>query len=264
MSASWTKLKVSAPTQSDKRGRRPKGEPTAGDIVAYITEPQSAGDYYSEADQAFMMWHTTERAAVELGIAKAGERPSQQEVLKPALTALLDGRNPRTGQAIRLGRRRDRVAALDVTVSPAPKSVSVLWALGSSQLRLELETMVAMAADRAVMRMLREQPFVRRPGPEGQMEHVVGEDYVAASALHTTARMSPKGRGVPDPQLHMHYLLIGALDEAGKLRALDSYTLTQYRAELAAEAGGHLAEFLRQRGFEIERRLEYRKDKKGR
>jgi conjugative relaxase-like TrwC/TraI family protein len=268
VSVSWSKLKVTAKPARETAEKPAKGELSAGDIVAYITEPQSTGDYYSEADQAFMMWHTTERAAVELGIAKPGQPPSQQEVLRSTLTALLEGKNPSTGEFIR--RRRaggdgTRVAALDVTVSPAPKSVSALWAVGSKQLKYELETMVAMAADRAVMRMLREQPFVRRTNSAtGEVEHVQAEDFVAVSAMHTTARMSPKGRGVPDPQLHLHYLLIGALDESGKLRALDSYTLTQYRAELAAEASGHLADLLRQRGFEIERRLEYRKDKKGR
>jgi hypothetical protein len=75
------------------------------------------------------------------------------------------------------------VAALDVTMNPAPKSVSVLWALGSTQLRHELELMVAQASDRAVMRMLREQPFVRRKGPDGEVEHQLAEDYVAVSAL---------------------------------------------------------------------------------
>jgi conjugative relaxase-like TrwC/TraI family protein len=266
MSVSWSKLKVTAKPAREAAEKPPKGELTAEDIVAYITDPQSAGDYYSEADQAFMMWHTTERAAVELGIAKPGERPSQQEVLRSTLTDLLSGENPRTGEVIRrAGGDGTRVAALDVTVSPAPKSVSALWAVAPKQLRYELETMVAMAADRAVLRMLEEQPFVRRkePGDE-ELRHVVPEDYVAASAMHTTARLSPKGRGVPDPQLHLHYLLIGALDASGKLRALDSKILTEYRAELAAEASGHLAEFLRQRGFEIERRLEYRKDRKGR
>ena len=52
-------------------------------------------------------------------------------------------------------------------------------------------------------------------------------------------------------------------DMRGWMRALDSKTLADYQAELSAEASGHLAEMLRQRGFEIERRLEYRKDKKG-
>src|SRR5438876_5834693 len=115
--------------------------------------------------------------------------------------------------------------------------------------------MVAQASDRAVMRMLREQPFVRK-GANGEVEHHRAEDFVAVSALHTTARMTAKGRGVPDPQLHLHYLLIGALVASGQLRALDSKVLADYQAELAAEASGHLAEMLRQRGFEIERRLE--------
>src|SRR5207244_6678805 len=150
-----------------------------------------------------------------------------------------------------------------VAMSPAPKSVASLWALGSEELRKELELMVAKAADRAMMRMLREQPFLRRV-VKGQLENQQAQDYIAVSALHTTARMSAKGRGVPDPQLHLHYLLIGALDEGGWMRALDSKTLADYQAELSAEASGHLAEMLRQRGFVIERRLQYRKDKRGR
>lgn len=153
------------------------------------------------------------------------------------------------------------MGALDLTVSPAPKPVSVLWALGSRQLRYELEAMVAMAADRAAMRMLEEQPFVRQrlaPGPHG-VRHVSAEDFLAASALHTTAPIAG-GRGVADPQLHLHYLLIGALDTNDQLRALDSRILANYQAELEAEATGHLTELLRQRGFEIERRLEQRRN----
>jgi hypothetical protein len=43
---------------------------------------------------------------------------------------------------------------------------------------------------------------------------------------------------VPDPQLHLHHLLIGligALDGAGRLRALDSLVLANYQPELEAE-----------------------------
>jgi len=46
----------------------------------------------------------------------------------------------------------------------------------------------------------------------------VAEDYLAVSAMHATARLSPKGPGLPDPQLHLHFLLISALDASGKLR----------------------------------------------
>src|SRR5262252_5480983 len=148
MSVSWKKLKV-GPSQL-----------TPAEIVAYITEPQPSGDYYSEAGQALMMWHVTERAAAVLGIARADEPSSQQEVRRKALGQLISGVNPRTGEQIRkAGPDGTSVGAVDLTVSPAPKSVSVLWALGSRQLRYELEAMVAIAADRAVMRMLDEQPF---------------------------------------------------------------------------------------------------------
>jgi hypothetical protein len=64
MSVSWSKLKVTAKPAPEAAEKPPNDELTAEDIVAYITDPQSAGDYYSEADQAFMMWHTSPRAAV--------------------------------------------------------------------------------------------------------------------------------------------------------------------------------------------------------
>ncbi len=117
MSVWWKKLKV-GPRQL-----------TPEEIVAYIAEPQPSGDYYSEAGQALMMWHVTERAAVVLGIAQSGERPSQQEVGRKTLSLLISGVNPRTGERIRkAGPDGTSVGALDLTVSPAPKSVSVLWA----------------------------------------------------------------------------------------------------------------------------------------
>ena len=94
-------------------------------------------------------------------------------VRSDTLGHLIAGRNPRTGKSIRrAGPDGTIVGAIDLTVSPAPKSVSVLWALGSAQLRYELEVMVAKAVDRAVGRMLREQPFIRpRSG-----KHVVAKD----------------------------------------------------------------------------------------
>jgi hypothetical protein len=182
-----------------------------------------------------MMWHTSERAGVVLGIARPGEKSSNQEVQRSTLGQLISGINPVTGKRIRkAGADGTTVGALDLTVSPAPKSVSILWALGSNELRYELELMVAQAADRAVNRMLVEQPFVRRRDEHGNIRRVRVEDYVAAGALHTTARISANGRGVADPQLHLHYLLIGALDANDQLRALDSKVLADYQAELEA------------------------------
>ena len=148
------------------------------------------------------------------------------------------------------------VGGIDVTVSPAPKSVSALWALADDHLRRELETQVILAAHRAVGRMLAEVPLVRErygPGPR-DVRHVPAADWVGVEVLHTTARLS-EHKGVPDPQLHVHNVLIGALDYAGRLRALDSRQILLYRSELDAEASSALAEELRQRGFTIRREL---------
>jgi TrwC relaxase/HsdM N-terminal domain len=148
----------STPDRTRRRRRAPRRRhrrPAAGAGRRRARHP--------EAGRALLMWHTTSPAAVQLGIARQGDRPSQQEVRRSTLLALLSGRHPVSGKPFRrAGGDGTRVAALDVTMSPAPKSVSVLWALGSAQLRHELELMVAQASDRAVMRMLREQPFVRR------------------------------------------------------------------------------------------------------
>jgi TrwC relaxase len=204
-------------------------------------------------EPADMMWHTTEWAAVQLGIAGPGQRLSQQAVRRSTLRALLAGRHPVSMEPIgRTGRDGTRVAALTVVVA-APRSVSILWAFGEGDVPQELELMVAQASDRAVMRMLREQPLVRRRDPGRKVENVRARDYVAVSGLHTTG--PAEGQRVPDPHLHVRYLLIGDLEANGdRLRALDPKVLLTYRAELEAEASGHLAEMVRQRGFEIDRR----------
>jgi len=143
-----------------------------------------------------------------------------------------------------------------VTLSPAPKSVSILWALGDDELRAELEVVVLLSVNGAIGRMLDEGPFVRErfgPGPR-DVRRVRAQDWVGVQALHTTAQLS-KGRDIPDPQLHVHNVLIGALDQAGRLRAIDTYPISLFRSELDAQASADLAERLRRRGWPIERRL---------
>src|SRR5438105_6396076 len=98
MSVSWTKLKVPTSTLAKEGSEGPRKELSVADIVAYVMDVQAGGDYYSEGGQAVMMWHTTEWAAIQLGIARPGQRPSQQPVRRERLAALLDGRHPRTGE----------------------------------------------------------------------------------------------------------------------------------------------------------------------
>lgn len=224
------------------------GEFTAEQAVRYLADPQARGDYYTEGG-TFMRWLATPRSATFFGLG--------DEVSKAMLGMLLSGLHPVSGKLIRrYGPNGTMVGGIDVTVSPAPKSVSILWALGDDRLRAELERLVGASVNIAVNRMLREVPLVRErfgPGPR-DVRHVKAEDWVGVQVLHTTARLS-EGRDVPDPQLHVHNVLIGALDYTGRLRAMDSRQIALFRSELDAQASAELAEQLRVRGWQIERRL---------
>jgi conjugative relaxase-like TrwC/TraI family protein len=219
-------------------------ELSAEQIVGYLLDRQDAGDYYSEEGQAFMRWFTNDRVKTRFALRGTFDRV--------ALRYLIEGRNPVTGEEIRkVGGDQTRVAAIDLTVSPAPKSVSILWALADDPLRFEIELMVGKAVDAAVGRMLAEHPLVRRR-IDGEITPVIADDYVVAQAFHTTARLSGNSRSVPDPQLHIHNLLIGALSDTGRLLAIESRYVMQFQAEVEAEATGRLAALFQERGFELE------------
>jgi conjugative relaxase-like TrwC/TraI family protein len=232
-----------------------KGQLAGADVVGYLADPQDVGDYYTEDGAAPMNWLATDRVKTRFGLGK--------KVSPTTLAHLIEGTDPITGQLIRrYGPDGTMVGAIDLTVSPAPKSVSILWALADNKLRYELEVMIGASVDAAVGRMLDEQALTRErygPGPR-DVAPAVAADYVGVQVMHTAARMSASSGGVPDPQLHMHNLLIGAVDAKGKLRAFDSLAIMRYRAELDAEASGHLAAKLRARGFRIERRVEQRRN----
>lgn len=226
---------------------------TADQAVSYLLDAQAAGDYYTEDGQAFSRWLATDRVRTFFGLHKPGEGMPDRWTIAD----LLSGRHPVTGELMRQGSHGTMVGGIDVTVSPAPKSVSILWALGDRHLREEIEEMVVLAVDFAIGRMFDVVPLLReRYGPEnGDVRHVTGEDYLGVQVLHTTARVAANSDGVPDPNLHVHNVLMGALDYAGRLRAIDSRAILKHRSQLDAEASGHLAEMFRQRGWEIERKL---------
>ncbi len=236
--------RISVVAVSIKKLKVGEDDLSAEQIVGYLLDRQVAGDYYSEEGQAFMRWFTSERVRAYFALGDRFDRV--------ALRYLIEGRNPVTGDTIRrVGADRTKVAAIDMTVSPAPKSASILWALADDPLRFEIELMVGKAVDWAVDRMLREHALIRRR-IDGEVTPTIAEDYVIAQAFHTTARLSGNSRGVPDPQLHIHNLLIGALSEAGKLLAIESRYVMEFQAEVEAEASGHLVAQFQERGFELE------------
>jgi conjugative relaxase-like TrwC/TraI family protein len=227
-------------------------EQTADSVIDYLADPHARGDYYTEGGQAVMVWLATPRLQRLFGLG------GPIVLGRTGMRMLLEGRHPVTGEPIRRwGPNGTMVGATDVTLSPAPKSVSVLWALADRETRHEIERMVWLAADFAIARLMR-KPLVRQRFGHGRndVRHEAMPDIIGVQTLHTTARLSERGDGVPDPQLHVHSLLIGAVDTAGRLRALDSRQMMRVQREIDAHASAALAEMLRLRGFPIARTVD--------
>ena len=80
----------------------------------------------------------------------------------PEFIALMEGRHPRTGGWLRPeGAGGGRGGGIDLTFS-APKSVSVMWALGDQQERREIEAAHAAAVTDAMAHLTETVPTVRR------------------------------------------------------------------------------------------------------
>lgn len=132
------------------------------------------------------------------------------EVTPEDLRAILDGLDPRNGEAL-VGYRKN--SGFDLTLS-APKSVSLLWGLGD---RATAEQVVA-AHDEAVLAALaylEEAACTVRRGKAGSGHHRAG-GLVVAAFRHRTSREA-------DPQLHTHLVTANmALGPDGRWTALHS------------------------------------------
>jgi hypothetical protein len=123
-----------------------------------LADAQANGDYYTEGGSAVMPWLATDRARTFFGL---GPRVGAQ-VSRGTMAALLNGRHPATGGLIRRpGPDGTKVGGSDVVMNPAPKSVSVLWAVADDELRRAIETEVYLSAHHPVSRLLHELPMVR-------------------------------------------------------------------------------------------------------
>jgi conjugative relaxase-like TrwC/TraI family protein len=108
------------------------------------------------------------------------------------------------------------LCAFDLTLS-APKSVSLLWALGGTEMALAVVAAHEDAVDQTIGYLEREAVRSRR-GHNG-LETVEGGGVIGAAFRHRTSRAG-------DPQLHTHVLVANAtLCEDGVWRALDGRLL---------------------------------------
>ena len=148
------------------------------------------------------------------------------EIDDDAFLAVMAGMDPRQPERA-LGRRYDddSVRGFDVTCS-APKSVSVLWALGDEYVRAE----VLAAHDAAVEAMVGwiERYAHTRYRIGGEVAVVDAEGIVAARFRQHTSRAL-------DPQLHTHVVIANRVASPdGRWLALDARTIKYDQRTLSA------------------------------
>ncbi|MGH2864187.1 MAG: MobF family relaxase [Solirubrobacteraceae bacterium] len=207
------------------------------------------GDYYltpdGEMTQAPGRWLSDVETLARLGV-QAGEPVEGADFI-----ALMDGRHPGTGRWLRPeGAGGGRGGGIDVTFS-APKSVSTVWALGDPWQREQIESAHARAVESTVQYLREQVPVVRRRY-EGQVVEEYAKDVIAAEYRHTTAR-GVSGAQAPDPQLHSHVVISGAVREDERIVAVASRPIFRSARELGAFYRSSLAEELTGEGYEIER-----------
>jgi conjugative relaxase-like TrwC/TraI family protein len=225
------------------------GAAAYGEYLKGRTQAPEAGDYYlaagGERVEAPGRWALGQRGVEMLEVDPS--RPVAGEQFQ----ALMAVQNPATGGRLRAGGAGgSAVAAIDATFS-APKSVSVVWALASPQLRAEIEMAQERAVDGALGHAVEVVPMVRRRVDREMVLRETPAELLATSWRHTTAR-AVAGRA-PDPQLHSHVVLHGAVREGdGRVVAIESRAWLVHQREVGAAYRAQLARELGHLGFAIE------------
>ena len=149
--------------------------------------------------------------AVTLGLS--GEVTGEQ------LRAVLAGRDPASGGQL-AGHPARKVPGFDHTFR-APKSVSLLWALGDRDTAEQVVAAHDAAVDAAMGYLQRAAGFSRRGA--GGVETVAVDGFVAAAFRHRTSRAD-------DPLLHTHVLVanLARTCDDGIWRTLDSRKLFEH------------------------------------
>lgn len=207
--------------------------------TGYYTSRTSAVEYYAAEAQGVWL-----RGHERLDVA-AGDRVRPEDFDR--ICAGLDKDGNRLGQVA----SAKRMLGVDITLS-SPKAVSVLFALGDSELR----RVIARAEREAVEATLRlieaEIPLARRGRNGARREHA---QFAAAVFTHSEARPEEHADGtvMPSPQRH-HHVCIPSLAERtdGSWGAIDSVALRSGKKGLGAIYRLQLATALQERGFAIE------------
>ncbi len=186
----------------------------------YYEQPEFArDDYYEESGSVPGQW--VGRGAATLGLHGGPERGQ--------LGTLLTGHSPVTGERLVGGRGRPPSnAGFDLTFT-APKSVSVLLAIGDDETRQAILDAQDRATRAGLDYLERHECFARR-GTDG-INVIPAEGFVGGAYTHELARSG-------DPHLHTHVVI------ANRVRAADArWTAPDMRpVYAAAKTAGTIAE----------------------
>ena len=175
-------------------------------------------------------------------------------VVEPADFERLHAARDRQGRTLltNAGGRADRVANYDVTFN-APKSVSVIWGLGSSALRAVIERAAERAAAAAVEMLDRNAAYCRRGKGGRDLEAV---SLTVALFRHGEARPAKHVDGLVfgDVALHHHACTLSVAQRFDKTYGcIDGRQIFAWKMAAGAIYHSELARQLQQLGFAIER-----------
>ena len=169
---------------------------------------QGIEDYYGGTGEATGRW-----------LASSDQLGLEGEVDATELRAVLQAHDPTDSYKLAATTNR-KVAGFDLTFS-APKSVSVLWALGDPGVNLAVRDAHEHAVNAALDYLEREATFTRRG--HGGLEVIETHGLIAAGFRHRTSRNG-------DPQLHTHVLVPNVVQGVdGRWGTLDARHLYAHR-----------------------------------
>ena len=188
---------------------------------------EGAEDYYSGEGEAEGYWLGD--AAEDLGL--------QGKVDADQLTAMLTGTNPASGEPLGLRYVEDGIPGFDLTFS-APKSVSVLWALGGHPVAAEVKAAHASGVEAGLGYLQREACWTRRGA--GGRQFLKGNGFLAAGYVHRSSRAG-------DMQIHTHVLIANATFAEGRWTRLHHPSIYEHAKAASYIYEAHLRDELTQR-----------------
>jgi conjugative relaxase-like TrwC/TraI family protein len=207
---------------------------------------KSREDYYAGKGEAPGEFFGTGARALGL----AGE--SNME----ALQRLFAGQHPATGEQLRSMKGNVQVHGLDLTFS-APKSVSVLYAVGDAGVQENLVAAHEWAVEQAIGYMEREGARVVRGHKASKKDRALGiEDTLETHRAggFVGIRYRHRVNRLQDPQLHTHYVIGNwALGPDGRYTALAA----EHIYDLAKSGGAVYQMILRSKVRELEPWVEW-------